>query len=308
MSYSNFSSNYNNPVANIGAGLANAETGAKNMFARFRNNKVVSGTTDFLYSNSLVAKFCFFVLIVILFIILLRLGSKFIMWSMEPEKNPILVDGMKDAKEFIQVAMNPKTQDAKPILRSVNQREGIEFTWSVWMFVDDLDLKLNQRKHVFHKGSENMKQDKWKNKTTKDMAFPNNAPGLYIHEKRNSLIIVMNTFNNIIEEIEIEDIPMKKWIHVAIRVKDRLMDTYINGTIVSRYEFQSVPRQNYGDVYVNMNGGYTGSISALRYFDHAITGIDVENLVKEGPNLNAIGNRKIFPPYLSLRWFFTSYK
>ena len=60
MSYSSFSSNYNNPVANMGASLANAEIKPKNMFARFRNNKVVSGTTDF-YSNSLVAKlfFCF---------------------------------------------------------------------------------------------------------------------------------------------------------------------------------------------------------------------------------------------------------
>ena len=83
MSYSSFSSNYNNPIANLGSGLANAESGAKNAFARFRNNKVVSGTTDFLYSNSLVAKFCFFVLVVILFIIFLRLGSRFIQWVFE---------------------------------------------------------------------------------------------------------------------------------------------------------------------------------------------------------------------------------
>ena len=308
MSYSNFSSNYNNPVANVGAGLANAETGAKNMFARFRNNKVVSGTTDFLYSNSLVAKFCFFILIVFLFIILLRLGSRFIAWSMEPERNPILIDGMKDAKDKDQYYMDPKVAGARPILRSVNQREGIEFTWSLWMFIDDLHYKKGERKHVFHKGSANMKQDKFKTHKTAGMAFPNNAPGLYIHENKNALIVVMNTFNDIIEEIEIEDIPINKWIHVTIRVKNRLMDTYINGTIVSRYEFNSVPRQNYGDVYVNLNRGYSGNLSSLRYFDHAISGIDVENLVKAGPNLKAIGNRKIFPPYFSLRWFFTSDK
>ena len=115
----------------------------------------------------------------------------------------------------------------------------------------------------------------------------------------------MNTFNNIIEKVLIEDIPINKWINVVIRVKDRLMDTYINGTIVSRYEFNSVPRQNYGDVYVNMNDGYSGMLSSLRYYDYAISGIDVENLVKTGPNLKADDSMNIFPPYFSLRWFFS---
>ena len=129
MSYSSFSSNYNNPIANLGSGLANAESGAKNAFARFRNNKVVSGTTDFLYSNSLVAKFCFFVLVVILFIIFLRLGSRFIQWVFEPTRNPILIDGLKDGKKLKIVPQDPKVNGAKPVLRSVNQREGLEFTY-----------------------------------------------------------------------------------------------------------------------------------------------------------------------------------
>jgi hypothetical protein len=305
MSYSSFSSNYNNPVANLGAGLANAESGAKNMFSKFRNNKVVSGTTDFLYSNSLVAKFCFFILVVILFIIFLRLGSRFIAWTMEPTRNPILIDGMKNARKLKTIPQDPKIGGAKPTLRSINQRDGLEFTWSVWMYVDDLVYKKGELKHVFHKGSVNMKQDNWKNSSTQGMAFPNNAPGLYLHETKNALVIVMNTFNNIIEKVLIEDIPINKWINVVIRVKDRLMDTYINGTIVSRYEFNSVPRQNYGDVYVNMNDGYSGMLSSLRYYDHAISGIDVENLVKAGPNLTADDSMNIFPPYFSLRWFFS---
>ena len=84
------------------------------------------------------------------------------------------------------------------------------------------------------------------------------------------------------------------------------MDTYINGTIVNRHEFTTVPKQNYGDVYVNMNSGYSGLLSSLRYYGHALTGVEIENLVKAGPNLTADESMKIFPPYLSLRWFFSS--
>ena len=80
MSYGGFATNYRNPLANLGGGIANAQSGISGAFARFRNNKVVSGTTDFLYSNSLVAKVSFLILIIVLFVIGLRLGSRFLTW------------------------------------------------------------------------------------------------------------------------------------------------------------------------------------------------------------------------------------
>ena len=50
MSYSGFSTGYNNPMADLGKGFANAQSGATGTFNKFRNNRMVSGTTDFLYS------------------------------------------------------------------------------------------------------------------------------------------------------------------------------------------------------------------------------------------------------------------
>ena len=58
MSYTGF-------AGNLGATTANAQNNANQMMAKFRNNRMVSGTSDFLYSNSLVAKVCFLVLIII---------------------------------------------------------------------------------------------------------------------------------------------------------------------------------------------------------------------------------------------------
>ena len=58
--YSSFSQGYgNSAMGNLGAGIAGVQNKASGMIAKFRNNKVVSGTSDFLYSNSLVAKVCF---------------------------------------------------------------------------------------------------------------------------------------------------------------------------------------------------------------------------------------------------------
>ena len=308
MSYGNFANNYNSPLADLVGAVAGSRNRAGGMFSKFRNNKVVSGTTDFLYSNTLVAKVCFFILVLILFVYAIRIGAMVLGYLNSPEKNPILINGLKNAKKLKMVHQDPRVRGSKPVLRSVNEREGLEFTWSVWLFIDDLVYKSGSRKHIFHKGSSGnigMKKN-FDGVNVTDMAFPNNAPGLYIHETKNALIIVMNTFNNVIEEVEVDDIPLNKWILVNMRCRGKHMDTYVNGTIVNRHEFRSVPKQNYGDVFVNMNNGFSGLLSNLRYHSHALSGIEIENMVKSGPNLTADDSMKVFPPYFSLRWFFSS--
>ena len=124
MSYGNFASNYRNQLANLGGKVANAQSGVSGYFSKFRNNKLVSGTTSFLYSNTLVAKVSFLILVIILFVLAVRLGAKFMAWLWSPSKNPILLDGMKDAKKMKIITQDPKESDSIPILRSVNERDG----------------------------------------------------------------------------------------------------------------------------------------------------------------------------------------
>ena len=116
----------------------------------------------------------------------------------------------------------------------------------------------------------------------------------------------MNTFGNMTETVEIDDIPLNKWINVVLRLEGNVMDVYINGNIALRHIFNSVPMQNYGDTYVNANGGYSGMISDLWYHNRALTAVEIMSIVNAGPNLTAQDDMKVFPPYFSLRWFFRS--
>lgn len=338
MSYGNFASNYRSPLSNLGRGAANTKRGISGLFAKFRNNKLVSGTTDFLYSNSLVAKVCFLVLIIMVFMVFMRLGTKLVVWLLSPNKNPYVYRGKKDGEKRIRVSVNPKTKNSVPIFRSVNERDGLEFTWTVWLYIkspagdtdkiarrltrsqwdkmsdkdkDDQEFyKSATRQHIFHKGSSEKGYHydigEWKGHNVTDMYFPNSSPGLYLIEGKNTLVIAMNTFNSIIEEIHINDIPLNKWINVGIRVKGLVMDTYINGTIVNRHQFKSVPKQNYGDVFINHGGGFKGDLSDLRYFHYALSGVEIENIVKAGPDLNSYEDGGGYPKYLALRWFFNN--
>jgi hypothetical protein len=271
-------------------------------FSRFQSSKLVSGTRAFLESNSIVAKFAFLLLVLLVFIVLLRVGTYLVGLIFEPSSAPMLVSGMVDSRQMIVIPQNPNVKGSKSILRSVNQTDGMEFTWVCWMWIDDLQYKAGQYKHVFHKGDDTMRH-------TGDMAgtsFPNNAPGLYIAPNTNELVVIMNTFNDITEEVTISDIPIQKWICVMVRVSGRNLDVFINGVLTQRHVLASVPKQNYGDVYVSMNGGFSGYTSSLQYFDYALGMAKIQSLVSRGPSLkmDAADLTKTMPRYLSSRWFF----
>ena len=60
-----------NPMKDIGSALGSAKGNIESGINQFRNNKLVSGASEFLQSNSLVAKFAFLIIIVLVFIALL---------------------------------------------------------------------------------------------------------------------------------------------------------------------------------------------------------------------------------------------
>jgi hypothetical protein len=270
-----------------------------NTFNSFSTSNGSFGNDSFLESNSLVAKFAFLILVIFGFIILLRVGLYVISYSFKPDDSPHLIDGMVNASQMIIFKQDPSNNDAKTIYRSVNATDGIEFTWSVWIFIDNLQTNSGIYKHIFSKGNSSLKEN--------GLIYPNNAPGLYIAPNTNALVVMMNTFNVINEEIVIPDIPLNKWVNVIIRCKNTTLDVYINGTIARSINLVGVPKQNYGDVYVAMNGGFAGNISNLWYYNYALGTAAIQTVAENGPNIKMIGSvgmsDKTFN-YLSLRWFF----
>jgi hypothetical protein len=270
----------------------------RDAFSGFGNNRFLSGSAEFLQSNTLVAKIAFIFLVVIVFVILLRLGTRFVVWLTTPNGNPKLIPYMKDGTKPLVIKQDPKLKDSITLLRSNNEHDGLEFTYSTWLNIKDTQDKLGKYGHIFHKGNDSFQED--------GLSLPNNAPGLYLDKDTNKLVIIMNTFNNVIEKVEVPNIPLNKWISVIIRVEGAKMDVYINGTITLRHQFTSVPKQNYGDLYVNLDGGFQGYISDLWYHNYSLTTRDIINIVDGGPNLKTDTSSygtQYQPPYFSLRWY-----
>ena len=106
------------------------------------------------------------------------------------------------------------------------------------------------------------------------------------------------------EEVEIDDIPLRRWFHLAIRVENKIMDIYINGVVTKRVVFTKLPKQNYEGVYVNHNGGFDGALSDLRYFDSGLNVFQILNIVTAGPDLRSADDDKNKNyDYLANSWY-----
>jgi hypothetical protein len=272
---------------------------SNNTFNSFSTSNQTFGTREFVESNSLVAQLAFLLLVIFGFIILLRVGLSVISYYFKPSESPHLIDGMVNASQMIVFKQDPNSNGAKTIFRSVNASDGIEFTWSVWIFIDNLQTNAGIYKHVFSKGNSILNEN--------GLIFPNNAPGLYIAPNTNALVVMMNTFDVINEEIVIPDLPLNKWVNVIIRCQNTTLDVYVNGTIARSINLVGVPKQNYGDVFVGMNGGFAGNISNLWYYNYALGTSAIQTITENGPNTKMIGSGGITDKmfnYLSVRWFF----
>ena len=68
------------PLGRITEGAQAFDQKIKEATSAFSSNNYVSGTREFLTSNSIVAKFAFLIIVLLAFIILLRLGTSLISW------------------------------------------------------------------------------------------------------------------------------------------------------------------------------------------------------------------------------------
>ena len=300
---------YNNAAAAVG----NASDAVKDALEGFSDSSEVDGNSDFLQSNSILAKFAFLLLALIVFFLLINLGVMLMGYFIKPPSNPFLVSGTANASSGTRISQDPRDDKAITIQRSNNQKTGIEFTYSIWIYINDIQTaspadstKQKQYQNIFNKG----------NATYNDngLATVNNGPGLYLDNFNNQLVVVMNTVSttNAQQMVQVPNIPLRKWFHVAVRLENKYMDVYINGTVTTRMVLTDVPKQNYFDVQVCQNGGFNGNYADLRYFDHALSVFEINNIVVWGRNTNtASGGSNAdatgFPYYLSNLWYSTNY-
>jgi hypothetical protein len=254
------------------------------------SSNVTSKFNSIIESDSIVAK----IIKATLVIIVLTIIFKSIEYGINRAKDfkartPYLLKGTKDAKIATVITQNPKDEESITLKLSDNQQNGLEFSYMFWINIDDYTYKQKEWKHVFHKGTQD--------------GYPLRAPGVWLHPNNNIMRVYMNTLNNINEFIDIKNIPINKWFCVTISCKQKKLDIYINGNLAVGKTLSGIPRQNYGNVYINNFGGFSGNISNLRYFNYYISYSELRTYLNQGPAMIEMDYNNSLPPYLDSKWW-----
>lgn len=299
-----------NTMNSINESIDEAKTGVSQSLQDFSNKSIVDASSEFLNSNSLLAKFAFIFLVFIVFMIILKIAIAIMGFFLSPSRSPYVIKGKINGSEFVEISQDPKREDSIPILKSNDRHRGIEFTWSSWLFMNDTQ-ELSKFSPIFIKGNNN--------KDSREL-YLTNGPGVYVKQdlsggfEHQTIHILMdhvdslavsnkgasmtdttnaaNTVTNTTvvdtqldagrDHIVIDNIPIKKWFHLAIRLQNMIMDVYVNGTIVKRHNMDKIPKQNYQNILAGVD--FRGSLADLRYFDRALNVFEINNIVMFGPN------------------------
>lgn len=231
-------------------------------------------------------------LIIVLIILIIVCINKYNKWKRE---NPVLLNRVRSAKRLMKIP-------AKKVQQS---KVGAECSYSFWMFIEDWQYKINEFKPVLFKGDKNAKSV---------------APGIWLYPYSNKLMVRMAThfpdtkndylypgynaengnggMNPRINDslaskdgtqyvCDIPNIPLQRWVHVAVVVFNRTVDVYINGKLARSCILQGEPLFNDGDLYINDDPGFGGYMSCVRYSDKALDPRKVYSLYEQGPNCSS---------------------
>lgn len=210
------------------------------------------------------------------------------------------------------IFQDPNVQGAITIQPSVNAPTGLEFSYSCFLLINKSTFQGGSAglRHVFHKGSPVYK--------------PLMCPGVYVKNNDNTLVVYMNEAGAWDTECEIPNIPVGKFFHLAIVVRNMDVDVYINGNVAHRLKLSSVPKQNFGDLYVfktesfsdasaspdhpfTVTGSASGLISRLAYTGYALNYEQLDAMVRAGPSKQLVSATQNLPPYLADDWWVTYY-
>tara|TARA_E500000331_G_C17237413_1_gene705478 strand:+ start:137 stop:1081 length:945 start_codon:yes stop_codon:yes gene_type:complete len=193
-----------------------------------------------------------------------------------------------------------------PIDSMPSSGNGFRRTYGFWIYLDNMNNNKGRFKHVWHIGSQNdsvgvaspmVFLDKEKNKMYVRFAKKNGSGGF----DQNRLNDLSDKFDEYIKNaVEIDYIPMQRWVHVGIVVTDSIdggvVQVYLDAELASssssgndNKDFDNMDLDKGGSLVIGGNNGsgedpgFEGLISKVSIWNYDLNSRDIYNAYADGP-------------------------
>jgi hypothetical protein len=189
-----------------------------------------------------------------------------------------LIDQLQDGRQFGEI------DNTIPL--SYNETEGLEYTYSAWILVNDY-APSTANPIIFVKGNVDLTQK---------------SPAVYLQTGKNEIVIEQDTYDKKGIKVVVTNAPANKFIHLAIVVNQTSFDVYVNGLIYHHSTLRALPLQNTSPIFVSANGGWNGQIGSFVYYNYALSSSDIQGLASKKPVENPAA-MPYYSHYLSPGWW-----
>ena len=288
----------------------------------------VQGASSFLFGTGLLSQILFTVLALVALYAIITAVERTVDTFTRFDR--LSADLVPNTTPVMQTVVQSPDAGVPLVYNSMNEKNGMEFSYSVYLYINPETFENTSNpavcgaaggtadvfKHVFHKGNRDV--------------FPLMAPGLFVNGTANTLRLYMNSANKWDNFVEIPNVPVAKWFHLVVTLKGKYLDVFVNGNVTVRHEFDTVPKLNYGNIYVmqptqfpadtdaaalcnsiKVNGAMKGMVSRLKYFAYALNYAHIDALYRERASQDIVQSSMDYstqqPPYFWDDWWVNKY-
>ena len=216
-------------------------------------------------------------------IVLLYLGITFFNYIQKREGLPGI--GMFDTKSSGDKTPAPVDGKTKTVIPSgeIPIGVGADYGLQYWMYISNWDYRFGQDKDVLKRVAAN------------DPKIV--GPRIFLAPTENTLHVQLSLYPSDQKAgssepgisstgdsftCSVENVPLQSWFSVSLTVFQRNLDIYINGRLVKSCVLPGIPKPALGDVILNDNGGFAGSICNVNGYSEMLNPDDAKSFHAKG--------------------------
>jgi len=166
------------------------------------------------------------------------------------------------------------------------------FAYSIWFYINDWNYRYGEPKVLY--GRMGGLSDP-SSGSIEGIGGVDPCPTVVLGATQNNLLVALGCYpgideqatstngNSIVHTCSVGNIPIQRWVNLAISVYGRTLDIYIDGKLVKTCLLPGIANvNNNANVYVTPSGGFDGWTSKFQFFPNPINPQDAWNIYVKG--------------------------
>ena len=142
------------------------------------------------------------------------------------------------------------------------------YTYSIWMYINDWDYRYGEQKIVFGKTDGSKKP----------------SPSVVLDSTINDILVKIAVGKgSTIVTTRIQNVPLQSWFNVIVSVNTRVVDLYLDGKLVRTQLLSDVPSTpTTSPIHLTPDGGFSGQTAKFEYLGYAVNPTEAYDIYRSG--------------------------